>query len=94
MLCGLAAAAGHHHSCCRGNCVHDERRNNFGAGLEKLRTNATSPFGDAIDITVQFQNMWNSYRCFNTPVHIGHQTAGNGANGCLIYGSWVEIGFV
>lgn len=50
-------------------------------------SNYNTPRVDAVDITNQMQaivdgGIWKS---------IGQQTYGNGANGCLIYASWIEI---
>lgn len=55
------------------------------------RTNYNTPVDDTIDITRPLQAVWNACQSLNIGKQIGHQTAGNGGNGPLIYGSWVEL---
>jgi hypothetical protein len=51
------------------------------------RTNQTTPLVDQIDITQKL----NDLIAAGAHKQFLQQTAGNGGNGCLIYGSWIEI---
>ena len=56
------------------------------------RPSTDHPCNDGILITTQMQALWN--RCQTTPPtykQIGHQVAGNGVAGPMLYASWVEI---
>jgi len=65
----------------------------FAELARQTRTNADSPFDDAIDITAALAPIWLQYQAKGAAFNIGHQTAGNGQNGPIIYGSWIEILF-
>ena len=50
-------------------------------------TNYNNPRVDAVIVTGFIQALING----GVDKNIGMQTHGNGSNGCLIYGSWIEI---
>ncbi len=54
---------------------------------EVTTSNYTAPLAWARDITASLQGYVDS----GTPVLVGHKPYGNGTNGVLIYGSWVEV---
>lgn len=58
------------------------------------RVDANTPFDDTLDVTAVVQSVWDTYAAAGKYFQFGHQAYGNGANGPLIYGSWIEIGFV
>lgn len=54
-------------------------------------TSYTNPIDDTVDITAILQPLWNSWRDGGVYKHIGHQTAGDGADHPLIYQSRIEL---
>jgi hypothetical protein len=50
-------------------------------------TTYATPRVDAVDVTSALQQIVSAL----TTKQIGQQTFGNGQNGCLIYGSWLEL---
>lgn len=70
----------------------DDGPSNIVEIVRQTRTFATTPFDDAVDITTKLGSIWCAYAGIGMPFQIGHQAFGNGANGPLIYGSWIEVG--
>lgn len=71
--------------------VADDGPSNIVEIAKITRTEGSTPFDDGVIITEKLAPWWSGCQAQGLAKNVGHQTCGNGQNGCLIYTSWVEI---